>query len=109
MKGANLPTLSQIRELADGFNLDLTDADVASYQTLMTGIMKSTAVLEEISEFRPEVKYPRTPGYRPTAEQSPYNAWYYRCHIKGAPTGILKGYEVGIKDAHCVAGVPMMN
>ena len=109
MKGANLPTLSQIRELADGFNLDLTDADVASYQTLMRGIMKSTAVLEEISEFRPEVKYSRTPGYRPSAEENPYNAWYYRCHIEGAPTGILKGYEVGIKDAHCVAGVPMMN
>ncbi|WP_108610597.1 amidase [Aminobacter sp. MSH1] len=109
MKGATLPTLRQIRELADGFDLELTDADVESYQKLMTGIMKSTAVLEEIPEFRPEVKYPRTPGYRPSAEENPYNAWYYRCHIEGAPSGILKGYDVGVKDAHCVAGVPMMN
>ena len=107
--GAELPSLRQIRELADEFGFELSDQDVASYQTLMRGPILSTRKLEEIPEFRPEVKYSRTPGYRPTAKENPYNAWYWRCHIEGAPSGALKGYEVGIKDAICVAGVPMMN
>ena len=34
---------------------------------------------------------------------------YWRCDIKGAPSGKLKGKTVAIKDNTCVAGVPMMN
>lgn len=107
--GAELPSFRQIRELADEFKLELSDQDVAAYRTLMRGPILSTRKLEEMPEFRLPVKYPRTPGYRPTAEDNPYNAWYWRCHIEGAPSGALKGYEVAIKDAICVAGVPMMN
>ena len=34
---------------------------------------------------------------------------YWRCDIKGAPSGKLQGRTVAIKDNTCVAGVPMMN
>ncbi|KAJ8301681.1 hypothetical protein KUTeg_020668 [Tegillarca granosa] len=34
---------------------------------------------------------------------------YWRCEIKGAEEGILKGKTVGIKDSIPVAGVPMMD
>ena len=34
---------------------------------------------------------------------------YWRCDIKGAPSGKLQGKTVAIKDNTCVAGVPMMN
>jgi hypothetical protein len=37
------------------------------------------------------------------------NAWYQKCSIKGASTGILAGKRIAIKDNVCVAGVPMMN
>jgi amidase len=37
------------------------------------------------------------------------NAWYYRCSIKGARAGKLKGKTIAIKDNICVAGIPMMN
>ncbi len=107
--GANLPSLRQIRELADEFKFELTDDQVKSYQKLMEGPILSTRKLEEMPEFRLPVKYPRTSGYRPSAEENPFNAWYWRCHIEGAKSGSLKGYDVGIKDAICVAGVPMMN
>ncbi|AKD43454.1 Amidase BbdA (plasmid) [Aminobacter sp. MSH1] len=107
--GANLPSLREIRELADEFRLELSDDDVKSYQALMMGPILSTRRLEELQEFRPPVKYPRTPGYRPSAEENPYNAWYWRCRIEGAPSGILKGFDVGIKDPIGVAGVPLMN
>ena len=36
-------------------------------------------------------------------------ARYWRCDIKGAPSGKLLGKTVAIKDNTCVAGVPMMN
>ena len=38
-----------------------------------------------------------------------YMVRYWRCDIKGANVGLLKGKTVGIKDAVCVAGVPMTN
>ena len=60
-------------------------------------------------EPKPSVKYPRNAGYRPSREENPFNAWFWRTEIKGAPTGLLVGKRVGIKDTICVAGVPMIN
>ena len=57
----------------------------------------------------PVVKYPRTPGYRVTAAENPYNAWYYKTTVKGAPVGKLAGKTVALKDNVMLAGVPMMN
>ena len=34
---------------------------------------------------------------------------YWKCDIKGAPEGILKGKKIAIKDNTCVAGVHMCN
>ena len=34
---------------------------------------------------------------------------FWKCDIKGAPDGILKGKKIAIKDNCCVAGVPMRN
>ena len=31
----------------------------------------------------PAVKYPRTPGYRPSGAENPYNAWYVKTSIQG--------------------------
>ena len=31
--------------------------------------------LYELPDPKLPVKYPRTPGYRPSAEENPYNAW----------------------------------
>ncbi len=57
----------------------------------------------------PPVKYPRTPGYRPTGEENRLGAWYVKTTIEGAAEGKLKGKRVAIKDNVCIAGVPMMN
>jgi amidase len=54
-------------------------------------------------------KYPRTSGYRPDPSDNPWNAWYWRCEIRGAADGPLAGRRVAVKDNVCVAGVPMMN
>ena len=108
-KGAELPTIDQIRDLADEFGIEMPEDDAQAYQNLMRGPMESYRVLEQIPEWRPAQKYPRNAGYRPSAEDNPYNGWYWRCNIKGAKSGALKGYDVGIKDPVGVAGIPLMN
>ncbi|MSO73843.1 MAG: amidase [Alphaproteobacteria bacterium] len=107
--GAELPSVREVLELAEGFGIEMSEAEAASYRGLMQGPMASYRRLEEIPEFRPPVKYKRDSGYRPSAEENPYNGWYWRCRIEGAPKGILKGHEIGIKDPICVAGIPLMN
>ncbi|KAK3103297.1 hypothetical protein FSP39_018300, partial [Pinctada imbricata] len=50
------------------------------------------------------VKYQRLPGHREKSDP----AWYWRCEIKGAENGLLRGKTIAIKDNISVAGVPMM-
>ena len=107
--GANPPNVNQVLDIAEGFGLELTADEAESYCTLLQGAVKSYRRLEEMVEFRPPVKYPRNIGYRPAAEDNPHNGWYWRTEIKGAADGPLTGKTVGVKDAICVAGVPMMN
>jgi amidase len=65
--------------------------------------------LDELPEPAAPVRYPRTPGRRPDAEENRLGAWYWKTDIPGASGGALKGKTVAIKDNVCVAGVPMMN
>src|SRR4029077_11065661 len=81
----------------------------ASFRGLMGGAMASYARLDELSEPKLAVKYPRLPGYRPTPEENKLNAWYWKTDIKGSGKGVLAGKTVAVKDNICVAGVPMMN
>ena len=104
-----LPTIEQILEIANDHGLHLTDEDAASFRGLMAGPVASYQRLDELVEPRPRVRYPRDPGYRPASEENPYNAWYWKCEIKGASEGVLAGKRVAVKDNICVAGVPMMN
>ena len=61
------PTPTQLRAVAEQCGLSLTEEDVASFRGLMQGSIDaynwSAAMPDEV----PEVKYPRTPGYRPVA------------------------------------------
>ena len=107
--GPNLPNVEQVIEIAEGFGLELTADEANTYCKLLRGAIKTYRRLDEMVEYRPPVKYPRTPGYRPEAKDNPFNGWYWRCEIDGAPEGPLAGKTVGVKDAICVAGVPMMN
>ena len=72
------PTIEDIDLIAQQFGLDLATEDLISFQALMEGPLASSARHEQLPWPTPEVKYPRTPGYRPDGEENPLNAWYYR-------------------------------
>src|SRR2546429_21118 len=103
------PTIGQLREIAHMYGMHLNDADLESFRGLMSAIFESYYRIDQLPEPTLPVRYARTGGYRPTAEENPLNAWYQQCSIKGAASGPLVGKRIAIKDDVCVAGVPMMN
>jgi amidase len=104
-----MPTLEQLRSVARDCGLSLDDRDLASFQDLMTPYVEAYGLVARMANEIPEVKYPRTPGRRPTPEENVYNAWYQKTSITGAPHGKLAGKRVVLKDNIMLAGVPMMN
>ena len=103
------PTIDELRQIAHAYGMRLTDDDLVSYQGLMDEAIASYRQVHEMTEPKPPVKYPRTTGHRPTSDENPLNAWYWKCSIKGAPAGPLAGKRIVVKDNVCVAGIPMMN
>ncbi|XP_067683965.1 amidase-like [Haliotis asinina] len=102
------PSLAELTRLSEEMRLQCTDEDL---QAVREEFQEVAAALQRLSQLKQPslpVKYPRTPGWKPD-QNNPYNAWYWRCDIKGADTGKLAGKTFAIKDNIAVAGVPMMN
>jgi amidase len=104
-----MPTREQLRAVAGQCGLALDDASLDSFRALFTTYVDAYNTVAAMPDEVPQVKYPRTPGYRPGPEENKYNAWYYKSSIKGASDGKLKGKTVALKDNIMLAGVPMMN
>lgn len=104
-----VPTPEQVYEIAEEMGLNLTDEDVTSYVGLLAPNIAAYNIVDAMPDNLPEVKYPRTPGYRPSGDENKYNAWYVKSTVQGARSGKLKGKSVVLKDNIMLAGVPMMN
>lgn len=103
------PSIGEILEIAGDYGITLSEDDAASFQGLIKGLLPSYWRCDELVEPKLPVKYPRTSGYRPPPEENPYNAWYWKCEVKGKKRGLLAGKTLVLKDNICLAGVPMMN
>lgn len=107
---AKAPTREQIARAAGVLGLSLDPADIEEFTEMITGTMETYyRPLDRVPDYLPPVKYPRTPGTFPGADEDPLGAWYVKTTIEGSKRGKLKGKTVAIKDNICVAGVPMMN
>ncbi|XP_078310025.1 urethanase-like [Crassostrea virginica] len=98
-------TEKDIKAISEDLRLKLTAEETKAVHDFCESTSQDYQRVNDLVAPIPPVKYPRTPGYRETEDDS----WYYRCDIKGAESGLLAGKTVAIKDNVCVAGVPMMN
>ena len=103
------PSIDDLARVARALRLDLSASDLESFRQLLQPLVLAYARLDQLEEPAPVVKYPRDDGWRPAPEQNPLNGWYWRCEIRGAADGLLKGKTFAIKDNVAVAGIPMMN
>ena len=103
------PSLEALAQIAANYGFDITSDRLETFRALIGQTLGSYARLDELVEPSLPVKYPRQPGYRPSVEDNPLGAWYWKSQISGAASGPLAGKTVAIKDNVCVAGVPMMN
>ncbi|MFP6697360.1 MAG: amidase [Alphaproteobacteria bacterium] len=104
-----VPTSDQIFDIAEKIGLHPTKADVDSFIGLMKGSIDAYNIIDAMPDNLPQVKYTRTPGYRPSGEENKYNAWHVKTTVQGAARGKLKGKTIVLKDNIMLAGVPMMN
>src|ERR1700685_44235 len=103
------PTIEQMSDVVESLGMTMSKERVGEFLSLMEGNFAAYDLVDQMPDEIPVVKYPRTPGYRPSPEENPLNAWYVKTDVQGAPKGKLKGKTVAVKDNVCVAGVPMMN
>ncbi|MBO0902894.1 amidase [Jiella sonneratiae] len=103
------PTAEDIGDLAASVGISLSPERAAEYLALMAPNFDAYDVVDATPDPIPAVRYPRTPGYRPSGAENVYGAWYYKSEVKGAPSGKLAGKTVVLKDNVTLAGVPMMN
>jgi amidase len=103
------PTHAQMKTVVEELGMHMSDARLQEFMDVMQGTLDAYDIVDALPDYLPPVLYPRTSGYRPTAEENPMNAWYVKTEIKGAPRGPLLGRTIALKDNVCLAGVPMMN
>ena len=105
-----VPDVDEVAAVAKELGIHLSPEEAALYRKYL---------LEQLSQFDdfvqarleeprpPMVSAARKPGYRPTREEDPLNAWTWKCRIEGAADGVLAGKTVSYKDHIAVAGMPM--
>src|SRR2546429_7209792 len=105
-----VPDVDEVVAVAKELGIHLSPEEAVLYRKFL---------LEQLSQFDafvqarleepapPMVSATRKPGYRPTPEQDPLNAWTWKCRIEGAAEGVLTGKTVSYKDHIAVAGMPM--
>ena len=66
-KGPRAPSARDVLQIAADFGIEMEADEAATYARLMAPALHAFRRLEELPEQKPPVKYPRTPGYRPSA------------------------------------------
>jgi amidase len=109
MSTVKRPTLDQLQEIVASLHMNMSAAEVSEYLEVLERTFASYDRVNQLPDYLPPVRYPRTPGYRPGASENPLNAWAAKSEVRGAAHGPLSGKRVVLKDNICLAGVPMMN
>ncbi|MSQ65123.1 MAG: amidase [Limnohabitans sp.] len=109
MSTVKRPTVDQMHAIVDSLHMNMSSREVAEYLEIMEGTFQAYDRLTQLPDNLPPVRYPRTPGIKPSPADNPLNAWAVKSEVRGAAHGPLSGKRVVLKDNICLAGVPMMN
>jgi amidase len=105
-----VPNVEEVVAVAKELGIHLNPDEAVLYRKhLLEQLSQFDAFVQaRLEETKPPmISAARKPGYRPTPEQDPLNAWTWKCRIEGAADGLLKGKTVSFKDHIAVAGMPM--
>ena len=105
-----VPDIDEMVAVAKELGIHLGPDEAVLYRKYLMEQMEQldSFVQTRLEEDKPPLYSPaREPGYRPSLEEDPLNAWIWRCHIKGEDEGLLSGKTVSYKDHIAVAGIPM--
>ena len=105
-----VPDVDEVVAVAKDLGIHLGPDEAVKYREYLIEQMDQldTFVQARIEEEQPPMISPaREPGYRPSAEEDPLNAWMWKCRIEGSGDGLLAGKTVSYKDHVAVAGIPM--
>ena len=106
----SVPDVDEVVEVARELGIHLGPDEAVKYRKYLIEQMEQldTFVQTRLEEPKPPmVSASRKPGYRPSPEEDPLNAWMWKCRIEGAGEGLLAGKTVSYKDHIAVAGIPM--
>ena len=109
MSTVKRPTVDQMHAIVDSLHMNMSSREVAEYLEIMEGTFQSYDRLTQLPDNLPPVRYPRTPGIKPSPAENTLNAWAVKSEVRGAVHGPLAGKRIVLKDNVCLAGVPMMN
>lgn len=103
------PTVDDLSEINRRLRLGLTPAEVVEFVDLVDETLRIHDWLEQVEEGSSAPAVPDRAAYRPSDEENPLGAWYFKTSIVAGTEGPLVGRSVVVKDNICVAGVPMMS
>lgn len=90
--------------------MEITDKEANDFADLIGAKLGVLEQLETLPVEDPGVSSDhstRKMGYRPGNSEDPCNAFVRRCLVKGADSGPLDGYDVGVKDNIAVGGIEL--
>ena len=105
-----VPEVDEVVAVAKELGIHLGPDEAAVYRKHLMELMGKvdTFVQARLDEPKPPmVSADREPGYRPSSDEDPLNAWMWKCRIEGTAEGLLAGKTVSYKDHIAVAGLPM--
>ena len=106
----SIPSEDDVTEVAASLGITLGPDEAQLYRKHAVAQLEvlDTFVQSRLDEGAPPVVSPsRAPGYRPSSDEDPLNAWLWKCHIEPAGEGVLSGKTVSFKDHTAVAGIPL--
>jgi amidase len=105
-----VPDVDEVVAVAKELGIHLSHEEAILYRKYLMEQLNEfdTFVQTRMEEPKPlMVSSARKPGYQPSPEEDPLNAWMWKCRIEGAAEGLLSGKTVSYKDHIAVAGMPM--